>query len=320
MKGSFIQLLFFCIIITVHSQNQSLSNALSSDYKIAYNVFIPDSTKDDWEIMCMTLDGSDKRNISQNPDVAWTYHSYGNKLFFISDRDSCYRCFYLYEMDAQGQQVRKISDLQLEDSWMSTRGNGEEIIVTGRIGKNIRHQLFIIHVPSGKFRQLTNDTTARYGDPCFSPDGNKIVFSLKKNKRDKSSHEELFLMNSDGSDVKQLTHYPQDNPSAKEYGYRAGAARWHPSENFISYVSKQNGRHSIFAITPDGSRKWKLIENEASEGWHDWSPDGQWLTYNGSDHAESQFHIYLMKWSSKETRQLTDNTYKSQLSPVFVKK
>ena len=73
-------------------------------------------------------------------------------------------------------------------------------------------------------------------------------------------------MNEDGSGLTQLTHYPENNPSAKEYGYRAGSARWHPTENFISYVSLQDGRHSIYAVTPDGRKQWKLIDNPNSEG------------------------------------------------------
>ena len=297
-------------------QNNSAEDG--KKYVIAYNIHLPDTSKDDWEIIRMNFDGSDKKNIINNDDVAWTYTAFGERLFFISDRDTCYRCFFLYETDANGNNVKKISNLQLEDSWMSIRKDGNEMIVAGRVGKEIRYQLFIVHTKTGSYRQITHDTASLYRDPCFSPDGKKIVFSFQKNKRDKSTHEELYLMNEDGSELIQLTFYPEDNPSAKDYGYRAGSARWHPTENFISYVSLQDGRHSIFAVTPDGSKQWKLIDNPESDGWHDWSSDGKWLVYNSSDNAETQYHITLMNWETKEKKQLTDTTYKSQLSPVFI--
>lgn len=287
-------------------------------YSIAYNIHVPDTTKDDWEIMHMNLDGSNKQNITNHRDVAWTYHAYQNRLFFISDRDTSYRCFFLYECDANGKGLKKISNLRLEDSWMSTRNQGRELIVTGRIGRAIRFQFFLVNTLNGQYRQLTQDTAAMYSDPCFSPDGKKIVFSYKKNRRDRSTHEELYLMNADGTGMTQLTHYPENNPSAKEYGYKAGSARWHPTENFITYVSKQDGRNRIFAITPDGKKQWKLLDNPNSDGWHDWSSDGSWLVFNSSDNAETQYHITLMNWKTKEQKQLTDNTYKSQLGPVFV--
>ncbi|MBL7942706.1 MAG: PD40 domain-containing protein [Flavobacteriales bacterium] len=290
------------------------------EYLIAYNIHIPDTSRDDWEIMVMNFDGSDKKNILQNDDVAWTYYAYEDQLYFISDRDTAYRNFYLYRCDPNGNNIKKVSDLRLEDSWMSSRNNGKELAVAGRMGTEVRYQLFIINTENGEYRQLTNDTAALFRDPCFSPDGKQLVASYQANKRDRTAHEELFLINDDGTVGKQITRYPEDNPSAQEYGYRAGSARWHPTENFISYVSKQDGRHSIFATTPDGNKNWKLIENPASEGWHDWSSDGKWLVYNNSDAEEMQFHISLMNWKTKEVKQLTDTTYRSQLSPVFVVK
>lgn len=287
-------------------------------FSIAYNIHVPDTSKDDWEIIVMNADGSGKNNIIKNDDVAWTYIADKDRLFFISDRDTCYRCFFLYECDRSGNNIRRISDLRLEDSWMSLRNDADEMIVAGRKGSELRFQLFMINTKNGSYRQLTNDTAAYYSDPCFSPDGKEIAFSYKKNRRDRSTHEELFIMHEDGSGQRQLTFYPENNSSAKEYGYKAGAARWHPTENFISYVSKQDGRHSIFAVRPDGSHQWKLLDNPESEGWHDWSSDGKWLVINNSDKAETQYHITLVNWTTKEWIQLTDTTYKSQLGPVFI--
>ncbi|MBK7966152.1 MAG: PD40 domain-containing protein [Bacteroidetes bacterium] len=307
------------ISFTAYPQSASQEN--ERNYSIAYNIHEHDTIhKSNYEIITMEMDGSNKKNITNHPDVAWTYYTYKNRLFFISDRDTCFRCFFLYETDVNSNASKKVSDLMLEDSWMSGRNQGEELVVAGRQGKNIRYQLFIINTKTGAYYPLTNDTAAKHGDPCFSPDGNKIAFYFKKNKRDRNSHEELFIMNADGTQVQQLTHYPENNPSAKEYGYRAGATKWHPTENFISYISLQDGRHSIFAITPDGNKNWKLINNETSDGYHDWSSDGKWIVFNQSDNEETQYHIMLMNWKTKEQKQLTNNTYKSQLSPVFIEK
>ena len=318
-----INFLYFAILVCFIACSPQYSTKITeaNDYAIAYNIHLPDSVhKNNYEILTMNLDGSGKKNLTNHPDVAWTYYAHKKRLFFISDRDTCRRCFFLYETDVNGNSIRKVSDLMLEDSWMSGRANADELVVAGRISKDIRYQLFIVNTNTGAYRQLTNEPLAKFGDPCFSPDGRKIAFYYQENKTDKSSHEELYLMDVNGADKVRLTTYPENNPSAKDYGYRAGAIKWHPTENFISYVSLQDGRHSIFATTPDGKKQWKLIENEESEGYHDWSPDGKWLVFNKSDRTETQYHIVLMNWSTKVEKQLTDNTFNTQLSPVFVRK
>lgn len=314
--------LFFVILISIlflHACSEK--EMVKQDYLIAYNVFAPDSlAPDNYEIMIMDIDGSNKRNLTKHNDVAWTYYAYKDRLFFISDRDTAYRNYFLYEMDADGNNVKKVTDLRLEDSWMSSRNDGEEMIVTGRIGKEIRYQLFIVNTKTGKYTQLTNDTAAYFRDPCFSPDGKRIVFAYQKNKRDKLSHEELFVMNDDGTGMKQITTYPEENISAKEYGYKAGPPRWHPTENYITYISRQNKKNNIYAVTPDGTKQWKLIEGKSNEGWHDWSPDGNWLVYDRATEDGSYYHIVLMNWKTKNIKQLTDTTFKYQQAPVFVVK
>jgi TolB protein len=316
--------LFFIAILFASSCHQSRNTDLKdsqSEYVIAYNIAIKDSTgKTNFEVVTMDPDGSNFRNITNNPDVAWTYRGHNQDLYFISDRDTTYRCFFLYKTDYLGNNIRKISSLRLEDSWMDTRKDGKEMIVSGRIGKDIRYQLFIINTETGKYEQLTNDTASMYTDPAISPDGKQIAFSYRKNKRDRTQNEEIYLMDSDGTNLKQLTFYPQDNISKNSGGIKAGAPHWHPTENFISYISMQDGKHSLFAITPDGNKQWKLTDNTFSEAYHDWSPDGKLLAFDMTDENEKQYHIMLMNWKTKETKQLTDTTYRSQLSPVFILK
>jgi TolB protein len=291
----------------------------SPAYYLAYNVLF-DSKADNYEVFAMNLDGSDKRNITNHKDVAWTYHAWKNKLFFISDRDTARRNYYLYLTEDGGKNVRKVTDLRLEDSWMATRNDGRELVVSGRIGSSIRYQLFLVDVETGKYSQITSDTAAMYGDPAFSPDGKNIVYRYRKNKRDRQEKAELWIMNLESRSTKQLTHYPPDDTTAPWHAYHAGPPHWHPSENFISYQSLQRGRSSLYAVTPDGKKQWKLLTTDLTDqGWHDWSDDGQWLAFEGFDTQQTRFDIFLMNWKSKSVKKLTDTTYRYQQAPVFVR-
>lgn len=288
-------------------------------YKIAYNV-LENREKDDYEVYTMNPDGSGKTNLTRHPDVAWTYYAYGKKIFWISDRDTCHRCYFLYESDAAGQHVRKVSNLQLEDSWMSSRNDGAELIVSGRIGKTIRSQLFSIDTRTGISRQITSDTAARYNDPVFSPDGKQIVYRYKKHKRNRDEITELWIADADGANPKQLTHYSTGDTSAQWHSYHAGPPHWNAALNMITYQSLQKGKYRLFAISPDGKKQFEIEDFPTNLGasWHDWTPDGRWLAVELFEN-ESPGDIYLLDWKTKKLKQLTDGPGYEQ-SPVWVKK
>lgn len=286
---------------------------------IAYNVAVKDSAgKSNYEVFTMRADGSMAKNITRHKDVAWTYKAHQKDLYFISDRDTCFRCYFLYKTNADGGPVQKVSNLQLEDSWMDLRDEGQEMVVTGRLGKDVRYQVFLINLKNGQFRQITFDTAAHFRDPVFSPDGRQLAVVYRKNKRDRSIKDEIFLLSLSDQSLKQLTRYPLDKMPSDIPGYTAGGLRWHPTENFISYISSVHGRHNIYRIQPDGTGQRRLTSNEMTEGWHDWSPDGKWLVFDSSNPDETQYHIMLMNWTSKSVRQLTTNAHAYQQSPVFL--
>lgn len=295
------------------------TTGVSGQFRLAYNVQV-DSATDDYDVYSMNLDGSDKRNITNNKDVAWTYYAFKDRLFFISDREACKRCYFLYEMKADGSEVRKISDLRLEDSWMGSRNDGAEMVVSARVGDDVRMQLFVIDTATGKFRQLTDENGAAFRDPSFSPDGKQIVYVHKKDRKSREEIEELWIMSADGSNRRKLTTYPADDKTAEWHNYHAGPPRWVAAHGFITYQSIQKGKSSLFAVTPDGKKNWKLTENKLSEGWHDWSPDGKWLAVEMTSETEPKnYEIWMLNYETKELSKLTDpNDSRFQQAPVFV--
>lgn len=295
-----------------------VASAQLANYRIAFNV-LQDQKADDYEVYTMNADGSGQKNVTNNKDVAWTYYSIPGKLLFISDRGACRRCYFLYESDIDGGNIRKVTNLQLEDSWMGSRNNGKELVVAGRVDTRLRYQLFLVDRETGRFRQLTNEPEAAFRDPMFSPDGKRIVYVHKKKRTDRSEIEEMYIMNVDGTSRRKLTTYPAADPLGKDPGYKVGPPHWNAKYNFITYQSNQAGKQSIYAVTPDGKKQWKLTENKVDEGWHDWSLDGEWLAFDSRDEATGRYEIMLMNYKSKEVKKLTgDSTFKYHQSPVFV--
>lgn len=288
-----------------------------SKLKIAYNVYY-DTANGNYEVFVMNADGSDKKNISNSKGIDWVYYAYKDKIYFASDRDTTYRMYFLYEMDANGNNVRKVSDLRLEDSYVCSRKDGKEMIVSGRIGKSIRQQLFLINIQDGSYQQLTSDTAASFNDPVFLPDEKQIVFRHRLKRRNfQNEKAELWVMNDDGTNKRQLTHYPETDTTAEWHVYHAGPPVVIPGKNKISYMSYQNSNYSIFSTSSEGQDVKQLTTDELNEGWHNWSPDGEWIVYDASDKNSTWYDIWLMKADGSGLKKLTDD-WRFEQGPVFV--
>lgn len=291
------------------------------DLKIAYNV-LHDRENDDYEVYVMNPDGSGKRNISNSKGVDWVYFAFADKIYFISDRDTCHRCYFLYEMDANGDNSRRVADFRLRDSWISSRNHGQELIVHPH--PKVDSVFRIIDLQGNVLHRLSTGL-AYANDPFFSPDGSQVVFrgSTKKFKKDAGYLDELYLINSDGSGLRQLTSYPAGDTTAKWWNYHAGPPFWDAHSDVISFNSVQQGKGSLFAIRPDGSDFRRITNNTFPEDWHTWSPDSRFMVFSGSQANEriagDNYDIYLFDKKANITSRLTTDTLTEQ-APVFVQR
>lgn len=318
MKNTYVVILLVILIgCGSESKDKQVRTEPEKEYRIAYNVLFDDEA-DNYEVFVMNMDGSAKKNITKFGGVEWSYNAAGKELYVISDKDTTHRNYFLYRTDADGSKYEKVSDLRLADSWINSRYDGDELIVEPH--RTVDTAFYIID-RNGSILKKLKPPLPYFNDANFSPDGSKIVFrgARKPFKKDPGYRDELFLMNSDGSQLTQLTNYPAKDTTAKWYEYHAGPPMWHPTENFISYQSVQKGKSTLFAILPDGSKQWELFpQDSVQRGWHRWSPDGKWLAVEVFNIEETQYHIQLVNWETKETKTLTDTTYKYQQAPLFV--
>jgi TolB protein len=312
-----VLLLMLCVNCADGKKKTTPELQKKRDYKIAYNV-LSDTSIDNYDVFVMDMDGKNSKNITPFDGVEWTYYAAGRDLYVISDKDTTHRIYFLYRTDAEGSKYEKVSNFRLADSWIGSRYDGQELIV--RPHKTVDTAFYIIGRKGNILKRLKPEL-AYMNDANFSPDGSLIVFrgAEKPFKKDNGYIDELYMMNDDGSDLRQLTHYPIGDTTAKWYSYHAGPPMWHPTENFISYNSKQGGKSSLFAISPDGTGKRELFPQDSlQQGWHRWSPDGKWLAIEVFDKDGSQFHIQMVNWNTKEATILTGTEYRFQQAPVFV--
>lgn len=129
--------------------------------------------------------------------------------------------------------------------------------------------------------------------PSWSPDGNKIAFLREQ---------DLYIMNSDGTNQHKLTS-----------GVR-GAPEWSPDGSYMAFKGYVT-TYDIFRINSDGSNKINLTNNYTSPYDPVWSADGSKIAFAGSPDG---FHSYLYKMNSDGTSKQNLTSSNQDLYPGFV--
>lgn len=113
---------------------------------------------------------------------------------------------------------------------------------------------------------LTQDTNRRKTAPSFSLDGKSIVYSLWR----AGAGGELWLMNTDGSNPRQLT------------AGLAGLPNWLPDGKRIAVVAKDADAQQMWAIDIDTGKQTVLSAQQFPLAMGKLSPDGQLFAYNSN--------------------------------------
>jgi tricorn protease len=137
----------------------------------------------------------------------------------------------------------------------------------------VHGEVFLMPITGGKATRLTDSPAFDHGI-TWSPDSRKIVFAS-----DRSGREELFLLESDDPDHRDLTRAHQfkvkqltDTPEAEV------DASFSPDGRRIAFI--RAGK--LWTMKPDGSDQ-KTVVDDVQVFDYDWSPDSKWIVYARQD-------------------------------------
>ena len=125
----------------------------------------------------------------------------------------------------------------------------------------------------------------------WSPDGETIAFAMAV---DKPRAYEIFLMNSDSANVRQLT---------RGLAGIGGSLDWSPDGKYLLIYAGPDGDKDIFRIDVEGKTAVQLT-NGGNNAACSYSPDGEWIAFN-SLRNNDQADIFIMRPDGSGVRQVT---------------
>ncbi|HWW55213.1 MAG TPA: hypothetical protein VNY84_15655, partial [Acidimicrobiales bacterium] len=131
----------------------------------------------------------------------------------------------------------------------------------------------LLRRPSGATNAMPPAPDRRSTQASWSPDGHRVVFASQRNNLIWVSHSvwDLYVMNADGSGLRQITFSPQ-NPADQLTGTSSPA--W-SSDGWIYYTQATTGKAPLRAIRPDGSGDRVVLASPTADYFNPTvSPDG----------------------------------------------
>lgn len=117
---------------------------------------------------------------------------------------------------------------------------------------------------------------------AWSPDGKRIVFISKR-----AGNAELFLLDADGGNVKQLTTSPEEE----------NQPFWSPDGKKIGFCRSEanaTSTYDIWTMDADGTNVVNLTSSPGFDGDPAWSPDGKQILFVSTRGGDG-FRLYLMR-------------------------
>ena len=254
------------------------------------------------------------------------FSSDGKRMVFQSERDPANPFYQIYVMDLETGDIEKVSPGTGKTTCAWFYPDGSKILYASTqadpdakqkqtaelelraTGKQRRYawdydptyELFCKDLESEKYTKLT-DAVGYDAEASYSPDGKQIVFASNREaySRELTEREaklfevdpafmiDLYIMNSDGSNVRRLTDEP---------GYDGGPFFSSDGKKICwRRFSEDGATAEIYTMNSDGSDV-KRLTNVGAMSWAPFfHPSGKYLIFTTNKHGFANFELYLVR-------------------------
>lgn len=275
------------------------------------------------QIFTMNLDGSEKKMLSTGKGrTTCAYYLPGDeRIIYASTHlagDDCppppdrskgyvwklYESFDIFSANADGTDLKQLTFSKGYDAEATVSPKGDKIVFTST--RDGDPEIYTMNLDGSDQTRLTFQK-GYDGGAFFSLDGSKIVFrasrpktveeladyeDLAKNGMFRPSILEIYTMNSDGSNIQQITNF----------GKASFAPFFFPDGKkiiFSSNINSTNGRNfDLYFINVDGTGLEQITFNETFDGFPMFTRDGKHLVFcsNRFNKKEGDTNVFIADW------------------------
>ena len=210
----------------------------------------------------------------------------------------------IYTVNRDGTNLKRLTHYDVYTAEGVLSPDGKKIVFTSLKDGDL--DIYTMNADGTDVRRLTN-TPGYDGGAWWSPDGKRIAYRANhptdstelKAYRDllaqnlvRPAKVELYTMNADGSDQKQITHLGGANfgPSWTPDGKRIVFAS--------NYKNPRSGNFDVYLVDSDGKNLEQITFDDTFDGFPMFSPDGKKIVWASNRHADSphETNVFIADW------------------------
>jgi len=213
----------------------------------------------------------------------------------------------IYTSQTDGSNLRQLTDNTIPDNVPLWSPDGTQIAYVAYFDE----PALMVMASDGIDGQPISNGLELHFDYSFawSPDSTQIAFVANGDFIGMDQTSEIYVVNADGTDLRQLTDTggvnldPRWSPDGSQivfWGYELGA---------FDDTSKPGLRSEVFRMNADGSDLVNLTQNFGLDHSAEWSPDGEWIAFSSTrtlEGVEPRPGLFIMRPDGTDVRMLTD--------------
>ena len=249
-------------------------------------------TRGDFNQLCIVnADGTGYQQITnvQAHNYYPVYSPLGGSMVYASNQNGGYFDLFLFVFE--GSRLIRLTENIGNVISPSFSPDGQTILFANRAAEGPT-SLWTVD-QTGKNPKLLYAGPNTIVSADWSPDGATVAFAMAVDRPDAY---EIFLMNADGTNVRQLTR------GLEGVG---GSLDWSPDGKYLLIYAGPAGDKNIFRIDVEAQTASQLTDG-GNNAACSYSPDGQWIAFN-SLRNNDQADLFVMRADGSSMRQITDD-------------